>query len=230
MRWMTLVAMILVAAPAYGQENDAEKLFRAMEKKIRSAKTIIVIVEGQINEKDKKGTIKGDFRAAEGDKAKMLLEVEGLDMGKPLKMTLISDGKKVYLIVGDMGGVRELMCDKVVEQGVGMFARAGIAAAIPAGADQDPKSAFDLDKAVPVKDFKLGAKEKVGKKDTQVVEYHLMVLGESLKASVWIDTATQLPVKREIVSLARRESRVSEAYSTFTLDSKFEAKEFELPK
>jgi hypothetical protein len=52
-----------------------------------------------------------------------------------------------------------------------------------------------------------------------------------LKVSVWIDTATQLPVKREILAQEKGEEvRLSESYGTFTVDGKTDAKEFVLPK
>jgi outer membrane lipoprotein-sorting protein len=229
MRFVTFVAMLFVAVPAYGQENDAEKLFRAMEKKIRSAKTVLVTVDGQINDKGKNGTIKVDFRSSEGEKCQMVMEMDL--SGKAMKMKLVSDGKQLYLSFDDKGGIQEALDDKIVEQAVGMLARGGIVAVFPGSPKRDPKQPFELDKAAPAKDFKLGAKEKIGKKDTQVVEYDLTLLGASLKASVWIDTATQLPVKREVVGQEKgKEVRLSESYSTFTVDAKIDEKAFELPK
>src|SRR5690242_15316271 len=95
MRWMTAVALVLVAAPAYGQENDAEKLYRAMEKKIRSAKTMHSVFDGQMTGGEgKKGVLKGEVRLAEGEKAHLVLA--GDFAGKSMKMTFISDGKKAY--------------------------------------------------------------------------------------------------------------------------------------
>jgi hypothetical protein len=48
MRFVTLLAMLFVAVPAYGQDTDAERLYRAMEKKVRSTKTLHLAFNGQI--------------------------------------------------------------------------------------------------------------------------------------------------------------------------------------
>ena len=45
MRWIFLVPGLLLAAPAAAQENEAEKLFRTMEKKVRAAKSLEVVFE-----------------------------------------------------------------------------------------------------------------------------------------------------------------------------------------
>ena len=55
MRWITLTAVLLVAAPAPPQENEAEKLFRSMEKSPLRAKTAEIVFEGAA-----KGS--GDFK------------------------------------------------------------------------------------------------------------------------------------------------------------------------
>jgi outer membrane lipoprotein-sorting protein len=231
MRLTTLVVMMLVAAPAYGQENDAEKLYRAMEKKVQSAKVVHVVCDGQVNTMDMKSTMKGDVRLAEGDKVKMLLE--GDVGGKATKWTRISDGKKVYSSVNDRVVVTDVKpSDKKMEQSLAIIGRMGVLAAFK-GVAKDPNQAFDVDKVAPVKDFKLGAKDKIGKQVTQVVEYQVTVPDvPAAKISVWIDTATYLPVKREMVSQRKdgQELRISETYTTFTVDAKIDAKEFELPK
>jgi outer membrane lipoprotein-sorting protein len=90
---------------------------------------------------------------------------------------------------------------------------------------------FDLDKDAPVKDFKLGAKEKIGDKTTQVVTYQLDFDGTSAKMSVWIDTKTQLPLKRVVaVDQGGQMFRITETYSTFAIDPKLDSKLFEIPK
>jgi outer membrane lipoprotein-sorting protein len=229
MRLMTLVAMMLVAAPAYGQENNAETLFRAMEKKVQSAKAVHVVCDGQVTSMDMKSTMKGDVRLAEGEKVKMLLEVDA--GGKAMKWTRISDGKKVYSSVNDRVNVTDVKpSDKNVEQSLAMIGRLGVLAAIRG---KDRNQGFDIDKVAPVKEFNLGAKEQIGKQVTQVVEYQVTLPDEpAAKISVWIDIATHLPVKREVVGQRKdgQEVRISETYSTFTVDAKTEAKEFELPK
>ncbi|MCI0637989.1 MAG: hypothetical protein L0Y72_23555 [Gemmataceae bacterium] len=64
----------------------------------------------------------------------------------------------------------------------------------------------------------------VGKREAQVVQYQLQnkEIGDLAEASVWIDTKTQLPLKR---TMAGKRESFTETYSVFTLDSKL----FEIP-
>jgi hypothetical protein len=96
-----------------------------------------------------------------------------------------------------------------------------------------------FDKQHPIKDFKLGAKEKIGKQETQMVEYiSTMPMTPQLvvKVKVWIDTTTGLPVKRETrpvdpaIVTQDPEYALFETFTTFTLDAKMDSKAFELPR
>src|SRR5580704_12197054 len=48
MRWITLIAFVVLVFPVYAQENEAEKLYKTMEKEIRSAKTLHVVVDAKV--------------------------------------------------------------------------------------------------------------------------------------------------------------------------------------
>jgi len=233
MRWITLVALLFVAAPAYGQENDAEKLFRAMEKKLRSAKTVHFAFDGQITGMGMKGTMKGEASLAEGEKGNIAFEADFA--GKNMKLTLISDGKSAYSKVDEKIDVHATKPeDPKTEQVLGMIARLGMTTSVfAARSGPNPNEPFDLDKMAAVKDFKLGAKEKIGTHNTQAVDYQVTLPGNTTaKATVWIDTETKLPVKRELglEKNGAEEGRISETYSTFAVDGKIDAKMFEVPK
>ena len=45
MRWLLAITVAALAVPSYAGENDAEKLFRAMEEKVRSTKALRFVVE-----------------------------------------------------------------------------------------------------------------------------------------------------------------------------------------
>jgi outer membrane lipoprotein-sorting protein len=96
----------------------------------------------------------------------------------------------------------------------------------------DNKEAFDLDKMVAIRDFKAGAKEKVGTHDTQVVQYNLDLGKEGkAKVSLWIDTKTNLPVKRELmVDDNGKNFHITETISALDVNPKLDPKLFELPK
>jgi outer membrane lipoprotein-sorting protein len=230
MRWMTLTVLVLLVGPAYGQENDAEKLYRAMEKKIRSAKSMHFAFDGQFSGEGMKGTMKGEVRMAEGEKAHM--SMEGEFGGQNMKIMVISDGKSAYSKFNEQVSVKDTKPDeKHMEQGVALIARIGMIAAFQ-GIRQDSKDAFDIDKVAAIKDFKLGTKEKIGKHDTQAVEYHVTLPdGTPATARVWIDTTTKLPAKRELTGQrVGKDFQISETFTTFAVDEKIDPKMFELPK
>jgi len=71
-------------------------------------------------------------------------------------------------------------------------------------------------------------KEMVGKREAQVVQYQIenKIIGNLAEASVWIDTKTQLPLKR---AEAGKKQRSTETYGVFTVDSKLDGKLFDIP-
>ena len=113
-----------------------------------------------------------------------------------------------------------------------MIARIGMTGAMLMARSVKPgeEKEVDLDKDAPVTNFKLGAKEMVGNRMAQVVTYQLNFNGKSAM-SVWIDTKTQLPLKRVVaVEEDGQKFRITETYSTFAIDPKLEPKLFEIPK
>jgi outer membrane lipoprotein-sorting protein len=234
MRWTTPAALLLLAAPAYGQENEAERLYRAMENKIRTAKSVHLVFEGQLAGEGKKGEFKGSFRVAEGNKSRM--EFDGDSAGEAMKVLVISDGKSTYSKMNDKANTKDNSADKKdFEKALAITARGGVLSAVffPASKVGDLKGDADIDTVAAVNDFNLGAKEKIGTQETQVVHYSFK-LGDvpPLKASVWIDTKTQLPVKRDLIyDMDGKEAfRITETYNTFTVNAKADANLFELPK
>ena len=106
MRRMTLVALLYVVLPCYGQEADAEKLFRAMEKKVRSAKTVHIVIDGQFGTENMQGSIKGEIHSADGEKSRMVMDI--LDLrGKSTKLLLVTDGKSIYTSVDNVVSVKD---------------------------------------------------------------------------------------------------------------------------
>jgi outer membrane lipoprotein-sorting protein len=94
MRWLTALALLAVTAwPAVAQDNEAEKLFRAMEQKVRSAQTLRLrfdlSVAGALGTK---GNVKGTLVLGEGDKYRV--EMEGKVFGQAVRGTEVSDGTR----------------------------------------------------------------------------------------------------------------------------------------
>jgi RNA polymerase sigma factor (sigma-70 family) len=229
-------ASALVAGEGKGgdavQEIGAEMLYLAMEKKVRGAKSLQVAVDSEVDSKDFKGTVKTTIYATQPNKSR--LEIDFTIDGKADKLLFLTDGKARYTKQGDKGTL-DPDPKKAAAEGKlvpGIVARMGVSAAMimARSAKQGEEKEVDLDKDVPVTDFKLGAKEMVGKSMAQVVSYQLDFDGISAKMSLWIDTNTHLPLKRVVtVDEGGQMIRITETYSTFTIDAKLDPKLFELP-
>jgi outer membrane lipoprotein-sorting protein len=225
MRWLALFVLILAAAPARAQEGEAEKLYRAMEKKILASKSLVLEFNSEMIPDDKKVTVKGTIYIATGNKTRLDLESELFELGG--KNLIVTNGKSRYAKVGNL----------VFHEGpfppegdvlLALIARFGAAMA----ALEQKIRTTDLDKDFPVKDFKLGAKEMVGKREAQIVQYQLQdkKIGDLAKMTVWIDTKTHLPLKRAIAE--KKDTKIgdlTETYSVFTVDSALNGKLFDIP-
>jgi hypothetical protein len=233
---VTKDAIALLAGEGKGgdaaQDSGAEKLYRAMEKRVRAAKSLQVALDGEVDSQAIKGTVKATIYATQGNKSRMEIDFD-ID-GKADKLLFLTDGKARYTKQGDKGTLdpnpkRAEQEGKLVP---GTIARIGITGAIMMGrATAGEEKEVDLDKDAPVTNFKLGAKEMVGDKTAQVVTYKLDFDGTSAKMSVWIDTKTQLPLKRVVaVDLDSQMLRITETYSTFAIDPKLDPKLFEIPE
>src|SRR5882724_655987 len=100
MRWISAFAVLILAGPAFGQQNDAEKLFRAMEKKIRDAKGVKMGFEIDAAVDKNIDKMRGVVTVTEGNKAR--LEVSGTTDGKQNAMTIVADGKMAHFKATDM--------------------------------------------------------------------------------------------------------------------------------
>jgi outer membrane lipoprotein-sorting protein len=234
MRWLALPAVLCLAVPASAQDGDAEKLYRAMEKKVRGAKSLHIVVTGELDAQVAKGTLKGTVNTAAGNKVRLDMVAEFA--GKTEKLLSITDGKMQYTKQGDVVKVdpNPRNVDQLDKMVPGLIGRVGMVAMFTLAEPIDPckkPEPFDLDKECPVKNFKFGAKELVGTRPAQVVEYQIEEKGKTLKASVWIDTQTQLPLKRLLIGDdAGQTIRITETYNTFTVNGKLDPKLFDIPK
>jgi outer membrane lipoprotein-sorting protein len=229
MRWLLTMAVAAVAVPAYAGENDAEKLFRQMEKKIQTAKTVQVRFDATISIFGMGGSIKGTAVHGDGDNMRVDADVAFAD--KKTKATLIGNGTKVFTKDSEKPAIDT----KDSPKGLGNYLRSVLPrVGVFPGLDEITKGNElpKIDDIFKVSDFKLGAKEKVGSAETRVVEYTVLVRGkDKAAAKVWINTQTNLPAKLEL----RMESNgiaveLSETYAEFAIDGKVDSKLFEMPK
>ena len=228
MRWISAFSVLMLAGLGSVQQNDAEKLFRGMEKKVRDAKGVKMAFEIDAVLDKNNDKMRGVVTVTEGNKAR--LEVTGSPGGKQKNMTIISDGKQAYYTASDAPKPET----KPIEQNLSqtrpqILARGGVFATFQIGPATEK---FDIDKMMPVSDFKLGKKEKVGTRDSQPVECTMKLdNGQIVQMTVWLDTQSNLPLKRVVVAPADKGVfRVTEIYTEITLNPKVDGKMFEAPK
>ncbi len=231
-----------LAKDFFGNENDAEKLYRTMEKAIRAAKSLKVVCDlvvfsaerGQIEK------AQGTVQFAPGNKT--LFEISGKNDNNTggFGMVIQSDGKeKVVIFAGGFvlsSGKKptEPYLNEMLES---MIARVGIMGtlvtlgSIKEFKDEDAKvSGVEFDKILPASAFKWGAKASVGDVEIKVIEYNVIVAGQDkFKIRLWIDPKTMLPLRRHIVDESTYDV-MTEIYSEFALDPVLDMRLFEWPK
>lgn len=238
-----LLAAALVPA-ALPQDNEAEKLFRGMEKKISGANAVEVVFTYQLEGK----TTKGSLLLTSDNKAR--LQVSGpfsFGIKRDASFDLVSDGNKFTLKGAklvrasngqagfEVGGQMEGETPKAFHAWrAAEVSRVGMGPMVVGlpytlGAETDPDGE---ETRMKVYDFKAGAAEKVGERQAKVVHYRCGKGGnDDPKVTVWIDAETGLPLKR--VYLAHPESEkihITEVYSEVKHNPKVDAKGFQLPK
>jgi hypothetical protein len=236
MRWLvTLVLLTSAALSAAGQENQAEKLYRGMEKTLRTAKTLrvsfdLVFTPGpSAGAENKPLNVKGVLLLGEGDMLRLEFAVGAV------KLLTVSDGTNLARSAPDPARAPSV---QKTPKGLGSSYRSatalvglGLAAEILGGARDffgRPPEHFTAS------DFKLGAKERVGKVETQIIEYSVTEKSDDQprkgRVKVWLDMQTKLPLKLSLTTNAVTVSAITELYREFTLNPTLEEKVFALPK
>jgi hypothetical protein len=237
MRWLLTLALLAVAAwPATAEENEAEKLFRGMEKQISEAKTLKIRFDATITGADaKKWDVKGTLVLGEGDRFRA--EAEGKLFGEETKFTVVSDGTgaKSFGYTKAPGQPKQ---DKNETEKPPKGAGAYFRTALPR--DGFFVSFLNMDRRgdrpadlFQLSDFKLAGEEKVGERNTKVIQYTVKVKGKDSNApsvKLWLGAKTNLPVKLVLTGGGSDISDITETYREFTIDGQVDAKSFELPK
>ena len=229
-----LAPLVLLVLLPGADQDDAEKLFRQMEAKLAKAKTIDCTYEAKV-EAEKTGTMKGTLLLGEGNKIRM--EMGGEFGGMKGKFTMIADGTKMKAVGEGIPAQPAEDAPKWLGEAVrASLARAGLMLPFMSASPRSPdkEKEFKIDEHFQVSDFRLGKKEMVDKHEAQVVQYTLtlkMPKDQKLDATVWIDTKTQLPLKRVLTSTMDGEKKtLTETYTKLEVDGKIDPKQFELPK
>ena len=223
MKLLAILAAVLIAPQ---EKNEAEELYKKMEAKILEAKTIQARLQGSMIQDTQHLDMRGELLLGEKNQARYEITTQIGSTVTP--STAVTDGKKMALVYPDGKGAptNAAIPEKFGRLMRVRLARAGVVAATEAMQvekllKEDPAT------TIRVRDFKLGAKEKVAWREAQQVEYRMTKAGEPDRAAtVWIDLETHLPLKRV---LRMGPWTVTERYLSFSLDEKIEPSKFELP-
>ena len=222
MTWQLLFSLPVLSLP---QDNEAEKLYRNLERKLTAAKTIRfdVVIDSKVAGQEL--NIRSKVWLTRDNKHRHEAEITKGD--KREKITVVLDGVKSRGITD--GGLVVPLTTGPDETKVltGLLLRVGWFG----NWDHNPK--MDVSALLPASGFKLGPKEDVGKRAAQSVTLAVTlknVRGDpSVKCTLWLDTETGLPLKRVMEMDGDKRGRVMETYSEFVLDAKMDAKLFIVP-
>jgi outer membrane lipoprotein-sorting protein len=228
------VLTLFLAAPTLpAQDNEAEKLFRAVEHKIVSAKAVQMSGEMDIKGSKSEAKMKLALLFAEGNKARLSVRVD--KGGQEVTMTLISDGKQMAVTVTPPGKKTQVLTPPADLQR--MLAVGGARTGLMSGFYEINRAVGRVvagkgtpEEQIPLKDFKLAPAEKVKGNEARVITYRTASAdGQNMSVTLWVDAKTLLPLKREVV-LDDGAGRMSETYDLFWLDPKTDVDPFQLPK
>jgi outer membrane lipoprotein-sorting protein len=230
MRWLITVAVFVLAAPAQAQEGEAEKLFRQVDKKLTSAKTIKVAFDGELGWSGKVViSFKGTLLVGEGDK--FFVETERSGLGDKERTLLVGDGVKVV----EKNLTKPQPTTKESPKNLGAYirgalVRSGLEMSVDLQAPTPRPKAEDYWKTG---NFKFVERDKNDNPQTQAIDFTLTWdQTKTANMRLWIDLNTKLPVKLQLTRDQDGGSLVLiEYYREFTVsDDKVDAKQFELPK
>jgi outer membrane lipoprotein-sorting protein len=230
MRAVSFLALALLA-PVLVQEDEAERACRDMEKRLVEAKTVRFSFAMTVEVDAAEDKLKGTIWLGEANKAR--IDVKGtMGGGKALEMLMVSDGAQ--MVARMTGSANQAPRDTPRGSGElirGTIGRAGVFAGLFYGTND--KKEPSLDDLFQLSDFKLGGKEKKGRREALVIEHKIGFRGAKEKGmiTVWIDSKSFLVEKRVFtINDANHKVRVMEVYEGMTLDAKLDDGLFELPK
>jgi outer membrane lipoprotein-sorting protein len=227
---VTTALLMFFTRAAVAADKEAEDLFRGLEQKLRSAKTLRVRFDLSVTV-GKPGSLKGMLLLGEGDKFR--LELEGKPFGELVKLTVVSDGARMSSC--DPNDPKNGKVEKAPKE-VG----ANLRAVLPRlgvmlcwnSLDRGAKLAPEFTK---VSDFKFAGKEVMGGREMVTIEYTVterqnVVMPPKSRVKLWLDAKTRLPVKLSLTSDGGDITATTDVYSEFVIDPKMDAKQFEVPK
>jgi outer membrane lipoprotein-sorting protein len=214
--------------------NEAEKLFRAMQERIKAANAIQVAFNIQIKANGKQARGKGSLVFTKENQAQFKMTMD--EAGKEVTAEAISDGKRMKFAKSPelIAKVEADPAPAVLHSLLGtMVSGPGLWLAYE-GDYLNAAAAGFFKRAVEgirLVFFEAGTPEKVGGRDAKVITYAMAGLpgAADYNVTLWIDAQTLLPLKRLIVPVGSESVRITEGCE-FILNPKIEAGAFKLPR
>ncbi len=225
-----MISIAFVVAVLAQDPPSAEKLAAKMQDALNKARTVqfsfSLAMEGDAD-REFVGKIEGTLWLAQGNKMR-------LEMKLPERsVVLVSDGTNV-------GGTKDgKPHDKSAPTPASLntnlihaMCHGGLAIGAMPWLNHVDKLEGDKDAGVAATGLKLGAKEG----DVQALEFEISREGkdEKVKATMWIDEKTGLPVKFLVPDSGKgdfgRNMKITETYTGFKLDAEIAKEKFEIPK
>ncbi len=203
-------------------EITADQLMRQMEEKLSKAETIYI-----------------SFKGRDTSRLEVLWSNGSLEIMKENKVRVDVEGKaRIYLSNGtDVRCLDDNIATGTPEQVREHFLNSIKCYGLILGIEV-PLPLCRIEKGtISTSALKLGVKERVGKRNAQLVEYKLTLKPDQPEqiigtwdVKLWLDAKTGLPLKRSLSGrLNGHELAVVEVYKKFVLDKKIDEKRFELP-
>jgi outer membrane lipoprotein-sorting protein len=229
-RWLLESALVIAAVgPVPAAENEAEAMFRSMERRLRSSKTMHIRSELAITDTlGKTWSIKAALSVGEGDRVR--IEVDGKLFGELVGFTSVSDGKSIKTV-----GISHASKSESKEEsakGAGDYFRRGLPRDGLFGCILNfEKRGGRTSDRFKLADFRVVGQEQLAKRTTKVIQFSVVETGakDPLVSKIWLDDKTNLPSKL-IVSGGKSDiASVSETYHAFTINAEVDSKLFVLP-
>ena len=213
---MKYIAFLLLLVPP-AQESDAEKLFKKMEEKITTAKTLLFTAKTEVA---KESAEESTYMLGEGNR--LAIQFRITRGGSTTEGRVVSDGtsikeRKLEKTPADLGAIVRIA---VARMTIGTLA----------GMIKLKKE--EVSKKLTPSEFKSGGKEKIGDVEAEIVDYSVTVpMAGKCALRVWIDPKTLLPLKRT-ATMPQEEGdpmKVTTIYEGFKVDEKIDESKFKLP-
>jgi outer membrane lipoprotein-sorting protein len=228
MRWLVAVGGWMLLTPVVQGQDEAQKLYEAMEQKLAKTKALRFDFDLEIARGGAAAKLKGVLILAPENRLK--LTFEGVSDKLQAKSTMVSDGKTLATqraFDGKPESETKAVPERFSDILKNHVSRTGVYMGLEDSHRKNPKEASLLK----LSGFKMYPKEMVASVEANVIEYHLTPPDAKfdLLCKLWLDGKTNLPLKR-VLEIADRKFRVAETYTQWELDPKLPDGTFTLPK